>query len=455
MRITIVGPGKRFISGISYYTISLANALAAHHEVSVLLLRELLPRRLFPGAAHVGRPISPLSFSETIAVMDGLDWYWGTTAIKAARFLRDRRPEVLVLPWWTSAVAHSYLLLRLVNALGGDARTVLEFHEVLDPFEQGVAPLRLYVQAARRLLFKDIAAYVAHSRGDLQDVARTYGLDPGKGFVVSLGSYDHYHGQGSRRPQDRDDFTILYFGLIRPYKGVEYLVQAFDALPADCAERLRLVIVGETWEGHNLPARLVAQSRYCQRIEFVNRYVTDREVDEFFARADVACFPYLRASQSAAARIATSYGIPIIASQVGGLAESLAEYEGTLFCEPGNVQQLRDALIEVMRTRRRGFSDPFPWERTVKEYQRVLSGARRPAPWSRSEPEGLVCPPAPSPEGSRGLRPRGGGTRRAATPAADAARSGAAGARPEAALPPVAHRLSPADAGTRLHVERP
>jgi glycosyltransferase involved in cell wall biosynthesis len=425
MRITIVGPGKRFISGISYYTISLANALAAHHEVSVLLLRELLPRRLFPGADHVGRQISPLGFAKTIAVMDGLDWYWGTTAIKAARFLQDRRPEVLVLQWWTSAVAHSYLLLRLVNALGGDARTVVEFHEVLDPFEQGVAPLRLYVQAARRLLFKDLAAYVAHSRRDLQDVACTYGLDPGKGFVVSHGSYDHFRGPGSRCRRDGDDFTILYFGLIRPYKGVEYLVQAFDSLPGDVAERLRLVIVGETWEGHNLPARLIAQSRYCHRIEFVNRYVTDREVDEVFARADVACFPYLRASQSGAARIATSYGIPIIASQVGGLGESLAEYEGTRFCEPGNVGQLREALIEVVRTRPRGFSDPFPWERTVQEYQSVLSGAGRPAPWPQ------------------------------ATRAADAARNGATGARPEAALTPVAYRLSPADAGTRPHVERP
>ncbi|HKO23507.1 MAG TPA: glycosyltransferase, partial [Chloroflexota bacterium] len=354
MRITIVGPGKRFISGISYYTIALANALAAQHEVSVLLLRELLPRGLFPGAAHVGRQISPLDFSQTIAVMDGLDWYWGTSAIAAARFLRERRPEVLVLQWWTSAVAHSYLLLRVLNALGAQARTVVEFHEVLDPFEQGVAPLRLYVQAARRLLFKDIAAYVAHSHADLQDVTRTYGLDPGKGFVVSHGSYSHFRGLGSRRRRDSADVTILYFGLIRPYKGVEYLVQAFDALPAEVAERLRLVIVGETWEGHDVPARLIARSRYRHRIEFVNRYVTDEEVDDFFARADVACFPYLRASQSGAARIATSYGLPIIASQVGGLAESLAEYEGTLFCAPGNVQELRAALLAVVGTPRRG-----------------------------------------------------------------------------------------------------
>jgi glycosyltransferase involved in cell wall biosynthesis len=425
MRITIVGPGKRFISGISYYTISLANALAAQHEVSVLLLRELLPRRLFPGAAHVGRPISPLGFSKTITVMDGLDWYWGTTAISAARFLRDRRPEVLVLQWWTSAVAHSYLLLRVLNALGGEARTVVEFHEVLDPFEQGVAPLRLYVQVARRLLFKDVAAYVAHSHGDLQDVTRTYGLDPDRGFVVSHGSYGHFRGPGSRRRRDSDDVTILYFGLIRPYKGVEYLVQAFDALPMDLVERLRLVIVGETWEEHDLPARLIAHSRYRQRIEFVNRYVTDQEVDDFFARADVLCLPYLRASQSGAARIATSYGLPIIASKVGGLAESLAEYEGTLFCEPGNVQHLREALLEVVRTRRRGFSDPFPWDRTVHEYQCVLSGARRQAPGDRSGALSGARRPAPWPQ---------------ATPAADAARSGATGVSAASDLSPVVLR---------------
>lgn len=373
MRITIVGPGKRFISGVSYYTISLANALAEQHQVSVLLLRDLLPRRLFPGGARVGQSISALTFSETISVCNGLDWYWGTSAARAIGFLQAQEPEVLILQWWTSAAAHSYLLLRLANALGSRAQTVIEFHEILDPFEQSILPLRLYVQVARRLLFGKIGAYVAHSRGEQAELARIYRLPTNQGFIVNHGSYGHFRQPGQLQPAPRAPFTFLYLGLIRPYKGVEHLIQAFDMLPAALAQQARLVIVGETWEGHHLPAQLIAASPNRERIEFVNRYVTDGEVDHYFSQADVACYPYRRASQSGAARIAISYGIPIIASRVGGLAESLPEYAGTYWCEPGNVAGLRDSLIAVMSAgRRRDYADPFPWSRTARDYQAVF-----------------------------------------------------------------------------------
>jgi glycosyltransferase involved in cell wall biosynthesis len=222
------------------------------------------------------------------------------------------------------------------------------------------------------MLFRGIDAYTTHSHKDMDEITRTYKLDRDKGFVVTHGSYDHFRRQPSTQHEPTDPFTILYLGLIRPYKGVEYLIQAFDTLPTEVAQQVRLIIVGETWEGHNLPAQLIAGSRYRSRIEFVNRYVTDEEVDSFFSKADVACFPYLRASQSGAAHIAMNYGIPIIASKVGGLGESLSEYDGTLFCEPASVQQLRDTLIKAIGTRERGFRDPFSWERSAQEYQGVF-----------------------------------------------------------------------------------
>ncbi|MCG2727635.1 MAG: hypothetical protein L6244_03170 [Candidatus Methanoperedenaceae archaeon] len=73
MHICIIGPSKRFLSGISYYTIRLANALSASNTVSVICFRRLLPEFLFPGRARVGNDISHLDFSQEVRVFDGMD----------------------------------------------------------------------------------------------------------------------------------------------------------------------------------------------------------------------------------------------------------------------------------------------------------------------------------------------------------------------------------------------
>ena len=77
----------------------------------------------------------------------------------------------------------------------------------------------------------------------------------------------------------------MFFGLIRPYKGLEDLIKAFDALSATEAESFTLTVVGETWEGWELPAELIAASPYRDRINFVNRYVTDSEAAAFLRRS--------------------------------------------------------------------------------------------------------------------------------------------------------------------------
>jgi len=109
MRILVVGPSNRFQSGISTYTIRIANALQeAGHDVSVVLFRKLLPRFLFPGRKRVGDSLSGLAFAPGIDVFDGMDYNNPLTWRKAGRFLRARQPEVVLLQWWTASAAHMH-----------------------------------------------------------------------------------------------------------------------------------------------------------------------------------------------------------------------------------------------------------------------------------------------------------------------------------------------------------
>ncbi len=91
-----------------------------------------------------------------------------------------------------------------------------------------------------------------------------------------------------------------------------------------------LTVVGETWEGHTLPAEMIARSPYRDRITFVNRYVHDSELDAYLRGADAAVLPYRRSSLSGPLHVAMGYGVPIVLTETGGNIESADGYAGIL-----------------------------------------------------------------------------------------------------------------------------
>jgi glycosyltransferase involved in cell wall biosynthesis len=119
----------------------------------------------------------------------------------------------------------------------------------------------------------------------------------------------------------------------------------------------------------------------------IPRYLSDREVAAVFARADVAVFPYLRAAQSGAVRVAMAHGMPVVASDVGGLSESCREYAGALLTPPSEPDALAQAMIKARELVGRQFSDPFTWERSIDAYDAVFEAVRGPASGTaRSQP---------------------------------------------------------------------
>jgi len=154
---------------------------------------------------------------------------------------------------------------------------------------------------------------------------------------------------GDRPAELADDRTdgpieLLFFGTIRPYKGLEDLVAAFEVLASEGERDYRLTVVGETWEGWNEPGARIRRSRHRHRIEFVNRYVTDEEVDQAFRSADVVVLPYRRSSTSGPLMVAMSYGLPVVVTAVGGLPESAEGYDGAVLVDPGSIDRLVDGI---------------------------------------------------------------------------------------------------------------
>jgi glycosyltransferase involved in cell wall biosynthesis len=166
---------------------------------------------------------------------------------------------------------------------------------------------------------------------------------------------------------------LLFFGVIRPYKGLEDLIRAFDALPEDQINRYWLTIVGETWEGWTLPAELIEKSRYHDRITFINRYVPDEEVATYFAGADAVVLPYHRSSASGPLHVAMSHGLPLIVTRVGGLVEASSGYEGAFLVPPQDSVALTQAILEVAKVQGQRYQDPHSWDRTVSLYDNLFN----------------------------------------------------------------------------------
>lgn len=372
----MVGAGTRFLSGISYYTIRLANALSERHDVTAVLMRQLLPTLLYAGRQMVGAPLTQLAFAPAVRVLDGVDWHWLPSMLRALAFLRQERPEIVILQWWTGTVLHSYLLLAAVARRLG-ARVVIELHEAQDTGEARVPLARHYVRPLAPLLIELASGFVIHSEHDRPVLEERYGLGNRPVAVIAHGPYDQYrlsNGQRPRRDAPSSACNLLFFGVIRPFKGLEDLVQAFDAIPEAEIDGYWLTVVGETWEGWTLPSALIARSRYRERITFVNHYVRDDEVAAFFAGADAVVLPYHRSSASGPLQVAMSCGLPVVVTSVGGLPEAAAGYAGALFVPPRDPSALGDALRQVAKLRGQRFADPRSWQQTVHGYA-ALFGA--------------------------------------------------------------------------------
>jgi glycosyltransferase involved in cell wall biosynthesis len=378
LRVCVVGSGTRFLSGISIYTVRLANALAARHRVTIVTMRGLLPRRFYPGRERVGQELSDLRLEPGVKRFDGIDWFWFPSLIRGLWFVLRNRPQVMILQWWTGTVLHTYLALSIVARLLR-MRLIIEFHEVLDTGEANLGPVRRYVGLVAPIVVGLASGFAVHSAFDEKLVRSKYRIGRRRPIaVLPHGPHDHYRTPGDAPPMPAlreapaEATNLLFFGVIRPYKGLEDLVLAFDSIPEEQIHRYWLTVVGETWEGWALPGELIAKSRYRHRITFVNRYVHDNELDAYLRGADAVILPYRRSSLSGPLHVAMGYGLPIVMTDVGGNAEAAQGYGGTILVPAADPVALRAALERLGPSDVR-HAHPHSWRQTAARYEELFA----------------------------------------------------------------------------------
>ena len=239
--------------------------------------------------------------------------------------LRRRAADVVHFQWLAVQHLDAHLLPRA-------APTVLTAHDVL-PREERTRGQR----AAQKRLYEKVDAIVVHSRHGERRLVEEAGIDPAKVEVIPHGAFVHLTEipPAPLPLPDAGRRLVLFFGLLRPYKGVDVLLDAWRGI--DDAE---LWIVGRP-RMDTAPLRAAAPPN----VRFVERFVSDAEAAALFRRADVAVLPYREIDQSGVLFSALAFGTPLVVSAVGGFPE----VEAAVHVPPGDPAALREALEALLR----------------------------------------------------------------------------------------------------------
>lgn len=346
MRVAIVGPTYPFRGGIAHHTTLLAAALRAQHDVLFVSFRGQYPLWLFPGRSDRDPSARAPSGQVDYLLKPLLPWTWLRTGRRVTGF----RPHITLIPWWVPFWAPSAGAVARVVRRAGTGRVVFICHNVVPHEGAGrvARALTTFALGGGQAFIVHSAADEARLRALLPRVTSRPGavhraLLPVHAIAAPVDRADARRALGLA-PGDR---VALFFGFVRPYKGLEQLIHAV-ALAARQAPDLRLVVAGEFWLSAEEFTRQAERLGIADRVQLHDAYVPNEAIGSYFGAADVVVLPYLQATQSGVVTLAAQFGLPVVATRVGGLPEAVIDGGTGLIVPPGDPVALSRALVRVL-----------------------------------------------------------------------------------------------------------
>ncbi len=374
VKICLVGPIYPFRGGIAQSTTLLAKALRhAGHSVEVYSFKRQYPAWLYPGQSDREPDANPDPFPANY-VLDPLEpWTWW----QAARQIGANKPDLVLVIWWTTFWSPAYASLAYLLKRAG-VRVAFQIHNVL-PHEQ-----RFIDRFLARLTLSQGQGFIVHMESERK---RLLHLLPKAGptALSPLPVFDQFLQFRLPKAEARARLSlpdgepmVLFFGIVRPYKGLKYLVEALGILDQG-GVKTRLVVAGEFWEDINSYQQQLALLGILDRAMLLNRYINNEEVGLYFSAADVFAAPYTAGTQSAAVKTALAFGLPVVLTD--RLVDELiaGQAERVLSVPPGDAQALANAILAQINldAGAQTTGQPGPsntgWEQLVRVIESIAS----------------------------------------------------------------------------------
>ena len=348
MKIAILSCFYPYRGGISQFNACLYDELSRNHVVKAFNFSRQYPEFLFPGKTQYVTADDEAVPVESVSLLDTANPFSYISTYKA---IRKWNPDVLIVRYWMSYFAPSlgYITRRMKKHC-----KVISILDNVIPHEP-----RFFDTPLTRYFLTGSTGSVTLCEAVSEDLLK---IKPEADFtVIQHPLYSHFGLKKDRQEAERElglesgKKNILFFGLIRKYKGLDILLEAFGKLSED----YQLIIAGEPYGSFDPYQQIIDRLPGKDRIHASLKYIKDSEVSKYFSAADLAVLPYRSATQSGISSVSYHFEVPMIVTDVGGLKETIGD-RGTGLVAPEGTPEAIYHEIE------RYFSDPTIAEECIR-----------------------------------------------------------------------------------------
>jgi glycosyltransferase involved in cell wall biosynthesis len=307
MKIAMVGPVFPYRGGIAAFTSQLSQALSlAGNSVQTISFARQYPSWLYPGKSDRDPSLESLKVNASFLLDPLYPWAW----LKTGSLLVKHRPEMVLIQWWTTFWGPAFFFLGCQLRLH-KVPFIFVIHNVM-PHEE-----RFYDRWIAKLILSKASACITLSPREenrLRKLTSSIKVYPAHLPISRLSELRFSKQEARIKLGLAEDVPILlFFGIVRPYKGLRVLIQALGLL-AQSGIRPFLLVAGEFWEDIFQYQQMLQDLDLSAQVKIENRFLPNEETAIYFSAADLFVAPYIGGTQSAAIKIAMDYQLPILAS---------------------------------------------------------------------------------------------------------------------------------------------
>jgi glycosyltransferase involved in cell wall biosynthesis len=345
-KIFVVGPIIPFTGGMAQSNTVLCHNLSKHNDVTAISYSMMFPKLLYPGKKQRdGEPIRTKFKQEFILnTLNPISW------INVLNKVRIQKPDWIVFQWWHTYFFPSYFFIAFFSKYLFNTKINVVCHHVLpnDVSKSDSNLTKRFIHLPLTKTFFSIANHlVVLSKSNVQILEQLmpkkkfdFMLDNSFSFLMKPSVSKSVARKKLRLPAKK---ILLSFGAVRPYKGVDDLIDAMHIL-SKWRNDVFLVVAGAFWVPVQKYIELAKELGVQDKVLFIDKYISDDEVPLFFCASDLVVLSHRTASQSAIPQMAFEYNVPMVATKVEGNLPFIDDTKTGLFFPPKNSKKMAETI---------------------------------------------------------------------------------------------------------------
>ena len=372
MKINVIGPTYPFRGGIAHHTTLLYRALRKKHATKFYAFKRQYPRWLFPGRTDVdssGIVIEEDSAEYILDSFNPLSWW------NVFRKIKANEPDLVIFPWWVSFWTPQFWTITSLVRQFTRSKILFICHNVV------AHESKFLDELCTRLVLKKGNYFIVHSKEDLKNLKKILPeANVKKVFhpVYDVFKFEKISKENAQQQLGVEGNILLFFGFVRPYKGLKYLIEAMPLI----LERVKvtLLVVGECWDDQEHYMRRAEELGIDTHVKVIDTYVPNEDVETYFVACDVVVLPYISGTGSGVAQIAFSFDRPIIATNVGCLPEIVESGKTGFIVKAASPDEIADAVVRFYEEDKEAEfvkkiieeKEKYSWDRMVEVIEKFL-----------------------------------------------------------------------------------